>query len=90
MGVTNRDSSVLTQKRRGIAQNGYYQQWTAATMGGGRPQQGLKAPAVVSAAIVSEITLGCATCAASASPQTDPNLAQYPFNPSSGGAGRGY
>jgi hypothetical protein len=90
MGVTNRDSSLLTQKRRGIAENSYYQQWAAATMSNVRPQQGLKAPAIVSAENLTEINLGCATCAANASPQTDSNLAAYPFNPSSGGAGRGY
>lgn len=86
MGVTNRDSSLLTQKRRGMAENSYYQQWSTATMSNANPQQGLKAPAIVSSAVVSEIKIGCATCAAVES--KDPNLGV--FNPSSGGAGRGH
>jgi hypothetical protein len=87
MGVTNRDSSALTMKRRGIAENSYYTQWKAATVNNSNPQQGLKAPAAVSAAVVTEIALGCSTCASGG---TDPNNATYPFNPSSGGAGRSY
>lgn len=86
MGVTNRDSSMLTQKRRGIAENSYYQQWATATMSNAVAQQGLKAPAIVSGAVVSEIKMGCAKCAEVNS--TDPNLGV--FNPSSGGAGRGF
>lgn len=88
MGVTNRDSSILTQKRRGMAENSYYQQWNAATMSNSNPQQGLKAPALVSTAVISEIRLGCATCADNTTPQTDANRGV--FNPSSGGAGRGF
>jgi hypothetical protein len=86
MGVTNRDSSMLTQKRRGIAENSYYQQWATATMSNAVAQQGLKAPAIVSGAVVSQVKLGCATCAGVEG--TDPNLGV--FNPSSGGAGRGF
>lgn len=88
MGVTNRDSSVLTMKRRGIAENSYYTQWKAATVNNSNPQQGLKAPAGVSAEVVTEIALGCSTCASGT--VTDPNNATYPFNPSSGGAGRSF
>jgi hypothetical protein len=88
MGLTNRDSSVLTMKRRGMAENSYYTQWKAATMNTSTPMQGVTAPAKVSAEVISEITLGCSTCTAIAG--TDPNMRQYPFNPSSGGAGRGY
>ena len=66
--------------------NSYYQQWSTATMSNSNPQQGLRAPAIVSAAIVSEITIGCKTCSEINS--TDPNLGV--FNPSSGGAGRGF
>lgn len=88
MGVTNRDSSILTQKRRGMAENSYYTQWKQATMSNAVAQQGLRAPAIVSGAIVSEIALGCSTCVANANPQTDPNMGV--FNPSSGGAGRGF
>jgi len=87
MGVTNRDSSVLTKKRRGIAENSYYTQWKAA-VAGPVVQQGLTAPGKVSAEVITEMTLGCSTCAAIAG--TDTNNGQYPFNPSSGGAGRGY
>jgi len=86
MGVTNRDSSLLTMKRRGMAENSYYTQWVAATVRSSNPQQGLTAPARVSSAVVSQITLGCATCAANEG--RDPNLGV--FNPSSGGAGRGF
>jgi len=88
MGVANRDSSVLTMKRRGQAENSYYQQWRVATMSGGTAQPGLTAPAKVSAEVVTQITLGCMTCAAANG--TDSNLTPYPFNPSSGGAGRGF
>jgi hypothetical protein len=88
MGVTNRDSSILTQKRRGMAENSYYTQWKQATMSNANPQQGLKAPAVVSGQVVSEITLGCTACLTYNTPQTDPNIGV--FNPSSGGAGRGF
>jgi hypothetical protein len=90
MGVTNRDSSILTQKRRGIAENSYYTQWKAATVNTSTPLPGITSPARVSAEVVSEIRLGCATCAANANPQTDRNLSAYPFNPSSGGAGRSF
>jgi hypothetical protein len=90
MGVTNRDSSLLTKKRRGIAENSYYTQWKASTMNTSTPLPGITSPARVSAEVLTEITLGCATCAANANPQTDRNLAQYPFNPSSGGAGRSF
>ena len=88
MGVTNRDSSLLTQKRRGMAENSYYTQWKEATMSNAVAQQGLKAPAVVSGAIVSEMKLGCATCVDNSTPQNDRNRGV--FNPSSGGAGRGF
>jgi len=71
-----------------MAENSYYTQWTAATVNRPNPQQGLKAPAVVSAAIVSEIRVGCSACLTYNTPQTDPNIGV--FNPSSGGAGRGH
>ncbi len=88
MGVTNRDSSLLTMKRRAVAENSYYMQWMAATVKSSNPQQGLTAPARVSSAVVAEITLGCSTCAGSEG--SDPNNPAYPPNPSSGGAGRGF
>ena len=86
MGVTNRDSSLLTMKRRGMAENSYYTQWVAATVKSSNPQQGLTPPARVSSAVVAEITLGCATCTANEG--KDRNLGV--FNPSSGGAGRSF
>lgn len=90
MGVTNRDSSVLTMKRRGVAERSYYEQWKAATVNNANPQQGLSAPAKVSAEVVSEIALGCAVCTGidAMNNKTDPNIGV--FNPSSGGAGRGF
>jgi hypothetical protein len=88
MGVTNRDSSVLTMKRRGQAEHSYYQQWRVATMSGATAQAGLTSPAKVSAEVITQIALGCTTCAAASG--TDSNVSAYPFNPSSGGAGRGF
>lgn len=87
MGVTNRDSSLLTMKRRGIAEQSYYTQWKAA-VGGAVVQQGLTAPGKVSAEVMSQMKLGCSACEAANG--NDPNNVPYPFNPSSGGAGRGY
>jgi hypothetical protein len=92
MGVANRDSSLLTMKRRGQAEHSYYQQWYAATVGGGNPQYSLTSPAKASAEVITQIALGCSTCAAVTADAngTDRNLTKYPFNPSSGGAGRGF
>ena len=73
-----------------MAENSYYTQWKAATMNTSSPLPGVTSPARVSAEVIAEITLGCSTCAANANPQTDPNLSAYPFNPSSGGAGRSF
>jgi hypothetical protein len=49
MGVTNRDASLNTQKRRGAAVNSYFQDWTANTVNSTRANQALKAPAATSA-----------------------------------------
>lgn len=88
MGVTNRDSSLLTMKRRGQAENSYYTQWYAATVSQSKPQLALSPPARVSAEVITQIGLGCSTCVSTNG--TDINIPQYPFNPSSGGAGRGF
>ena len=90
MGVTNRDASILTKKNRGVAQNGYYQQWYNSTVVNG--QGGVVGPAKTSAEVVSEIRVGCTNCAAldAVAAGTDPNASPYPFNPSSGGAGRSF
>jgi len=84
MGTANRDSSVLTMKRRGMAENSYFEQWKAATMNTSSPMGGVTAPAKRSAEVVTEITIGCMAC--SALDGTDPNAGVL-FNPSSGGAG---
>lgn len=90
MGVTNRDASILTKKNRGVAENAYYQQWYSATMVEGKG--GVAGPAKTSAEVVAEIKVGCTQCAtlAAVAASTDPNASQYPFNPSSGGAGRSF
>jgi len=90
MGVTNRDASILTKKNRGVAQNAYYQQWYNATVVNGRP--GVAGPASTSAEVVAEIRVGCTECATldAVAAGTDRNASQYPFNPSSGGAGRSF
>lgn len=87
MGTANRDSSVLTMKRRGMAEKSYYDQWKNATMNTANAMGGVTAPARTSAEVVAEITVGCTAC--SALTTTDPNAA-VPFNPSSGGAGRSF
>jgi len=87
MGVTNRDSSLLTMKRRGQAENSYYTQWYAATVSKTNPQQAVTGPARVSAEVIKEITLGCSSCASGG---TDRNSPAYAYSPSSGGAGRGF
>uniref|UniRef100_A0A6C0L8Z0 Uncharacterized protein n=1 Tax=viral metagenome TaxID=1070528 RepID=A0A6C0L8Z0_9ZZZZ len=86
MGVTNRDASILTKKNRGVAENAYYQQWYNATVVNG--QVGVAGPAKTSAEVVAEIRVGCTECATLDAVGRDPNASQYPFNPSSGGAGR--
>jgi hypothetical protein len=99
MGVTNRDASWLTQKRRGIALNAYYQDWKSKTVNSanvtGSPV--LNAPAGTSAEVVAQIGLGCTTCYAynnlqvqqgntSSGQRYDSNVAVYPDNVSRGGA----
>ena len=88
MGVTNRDASILTKKNRGVAENSYYQQWYTATVVQGKG--GVAGPAKPSAEVVDQIKVGCTACATLDAVGTDGNASQYPFNPSSGGAGRSF
>ena len=60
MPCANRDASWLTQKRRGVALNSYYNSWKAATVNsstGGN--QAMKAPCATGAEVHSEIKVGC-------------------------------
>ena len=94
MGVTNRDASLNTQKRRGAAVNGYFQDWTANTVNSTRANAALKAPAATSAEVVSQIYTGGVVqntlnnqIARVNGLANDANTALYPDNRSAGGAG---
>jgi len=82
MGVANRDASLLTQKRRNMAENAYYNGWKAAVNAGGNAA--LTAPAKAGAEVLSEIKLGCTACTIIAENGSDPNKQRYPTNVSSG------
>jgi hypothetical protein len=79
MGLANRDASVLTQKRRNIAVNAYYESWKASTNSGNSAATG---PARASAEVVSEKNLGCTACFVLTN-TTDANQLRYPPNVSS-------
>lgn len=81
MGVTIRDASLLTQKRRNMAENAYYNGWKTATSSG---NASLTSPARGSAEVLSEIKLGCTACTILAEDGSDPNKKRYPPNFSSG------
>ena len=81
MGVANRDASLLTQKRRNMAENAYYVGWKAAVAAGGTALTG---PARAGAEVLSEIKLGCTACTIIAENGSDPNKTRYPANFSSG------
>jgi hypothetical protein len=81
MGVANRDSSLLTQKRRNMAQNAYYNGWKAAVLAG---NAGLTSPGKSGAEVLSEIKLGCTACTIIEENGSDPNKQRYPANFSSG------
>ena len=81
MGVANRDASLLTQKKRNIAENSYYNGWKAAVASGNVSVTG---PARSSAEVLSEIKLGCTACTILAEDGSDPNKKRYPNNFSSG------
>ena len=81
MGVTIRDASLLTQKRRNMAENAYYAAWKAEANSG---NAALTAPAKSGAEVLSEIKLGCTACTIIAENGSDPNKTRYPANFSSG------
>ena len=81
MGVANRDSSLLTQKRRNMAENAYYNGWKAAVAAGGN---GFTSPGKSGAEVLSEIKLGCTACTIIEENGSDPNKQRYPANFSSG------
>lgn len=98
MNVTVRDASLVTKRNRNKAVSAYASAFSQA-VNSATPQQALTAPAASGAETVAEIKLGCEACTvyqnelkkvglASGTPDT--NLSLYPFNPSSGGAGRTY
>ena len=82
MGVANRDASLLTQKRRNMAENAYYNGWKAAVAAGGNTA--LTGPARAGADVLSEIKLGCTACTILEENGSDPNKTRYPANFSSG------
>ncbi len=92
MSVTVRDASLVTKKNRNIAENSYYTQWKNATVLSSNPSQATSNPAGAGAQVVAEIKEGCQACVARDNfgvlPTPDANTERYPFNPSSGGAGR--
>ena len=81
MGVANRDASLLTQKRRNMAENAYYNGWKAAVAAG---STALTGPARAGAEVLSEIKLGCTACTILQENGSDPNKTRYPANFSSG------
>jgi len=92
MGTTNRDASQITKKKRGVAEYSYYLNWSAATVA--NPRATPTGPATTSAEVIGEIYVGGVAAIAYnnslLTPNPDPNHPVYPFNPSSGGAGRTY
>ncbi len=99
MSLTVRDASLVTQRNRNKALNAYASGFSSAINSSTGAQQGLKAPGLTGAEVVGEIKLGCIACTVyqnelikqgRASGTPDTNLSLYPFNPSSGGAGRTY
>lgn len=86
------DASLVTKRNRNKAENAYYQAWKTATVLSSRPTVATTNPTGAGAQVVSEIRLGCMACTAYnnslITPNPDPNTTVYPFNPSSGGAGR--
>ncbi len=92
MPTTVRDASLVTQRKRNMALNSYYETWKAATVNSSSPVSGLKAPAATGAEVVKQISAGCRACyileneALKEQGLGDPNLSRYPANPSAGGA----
>jgi hypothetical protein len=92
MPPTVRDASLVTQRKRNIALNSYYETWKAATVNSSNPTSALKAPAATGAEVVKQISAGCRACyvldneALKEQGLGDPNVSRYPANPSAGGA----
>ena len=92
MPCTVRDASLVTQRKRNVALNSYYETWKAATVNSGNPPSALKAPAATGAEVVKQISAGCRACyvldneALKEQGLGDPNVSRYPANPSAGGA----
>jgi len=63
MPCTNRDASLLTKQRRGIAEYSYYLGWKSQTVNNttGFNNQALSGPCSTRAETLSEIKLGCQT-----------------------------
>jgi hypothetical protein len=98
MSTTVRDASLITLRNRNKAVNAYASSFRTVIQAT-RPQQGLTAPGAAGAETVAEAVLGCTACtiynnelirAGVVAGTPDANLSLYPFNPSSGGAGRTY
>ncbi len=96
MSVTVRDASLVTLRNRNKAVNNYASAFSTAINAG---VQGLTAPGASGAETVAEAKLGCIACntytnelkrSGLVAGTPDANLELYPFNPSSGGAGRTY
>ena len=92
MPCTVRDASLVTQRKRNIALNSYYETWKAATVNSSNPTSALKAPAATGAEVIKQISAGCRACyildneALKEQGLGDPNVSRYPPNPSAGGA----
>ena len=93
MPPTVRDASLVTQRKRNMALNSYYETWKAATVNSSSPVSGLKAPAATGAEVVKQISAGCRACYVLDNEALkeqglpyDINASRYPANPSAGGA----
>lgn len=92
MSCTIRDASLVTLRNRNKAVNSYYTQWQTATRDSSTANSSLVGgPSGAGAEVVAQVKLGCTACTAftnfSNGDRTN-NIQLYPFNPSSGGAGR--
>jgi len=105
MPTAVRDASMVTKRNRDMAEFAAYTSWQKETMGSAKPNAAVRAPVVGGANSIAEVTTGgIATNAfnnefvknggnASTIFGTlgyDSNVAFYPPNPSSGGAGRSF
>lgn len=92
MSCTVRDASLVTKNNRNKAVNAYYTSWKDATMNTPSSNPSLvNGPAGAGAEVVAQIKLGCEQCVKLTNflnNTPDGNMTLYPFNPSSGGAGR--